>query len=287
MGQRYAKILFIEDELSLLQEFSRVLERHGHRVISTSHPDEALRIIRAEPQIDVVISDIQLPMQDCKEIGLHEAAGGRFAGLVLATELRRRFKRAPIVFWTKSYDREVRQRALALGNVRLIAKSSGAEPVLDFISDVLDGYSAGTRPRSLLVHGHDVHTLREVKSFLQRDLRFPEPIVLRDTPNVGTTIIEKIENHTLNIDLVFVLLTPDDTVVSGDATRSEYRARQNVIFEMGYFLGVMGRQSGRVLMLYRSPVDLPTDISGMVVIDITRGVAEARQELLQELREWT
>ena len=53
--------------------------------------------------------------------------------------------------------------------------------------------------------------------------------------------------------LVFVLLTPDDTVAKGDETDDlKRRARQNVVFEMGYFLGTLGRRSSRVILLYQA-----------------------------------
>jgi CheY-like chemotaxis protein len=287
MAARTATILFIEDELSLLREFTKVLQRQGHRVLPTSQPDEALRLLREEEQIDLVITDVQLPVDDSREISAFESGGGKSAGLVLARIARQRFRRTPILLWTQSQDRQVRQQALALGNVRIISKASGAEPVLDFIGEALEGFPAGSRPRVLLVHGHDHQTLREVKAFLQIDLRFPEPIVLREMPNQGATIIEKLENYTFSVDLVFVLLTPDDCVTNAGAPDiKHYRARQNVIFEMGFFIGLLGRHSGRVILLYRDQVELPSDISGMISIDISKGIREVRQELIQELREW-
>ena len=65
-----------------------------------------------------------------------------------------------------------------------------------------------------------------------------------------------------------------------------YRSRQNVIFEMGYFLGVLGRSTGRVILLYRRPIELPSDIGGMVSIDITDGVEAAGAAIRQEIGEW-
>jgi predicted nucleotide-binding protein len=287
MAARTATILFVEDELSLLREFTKVLQRQGHRVLATSQPDEALHFLRDENQIDLVISDMQLPVHDSGEISAFESAGGKSAGLVLAKIARQRFRRSPIIFWTQCHDRQFRQQALALGDVRIISKSSGVEPVLDFVAEALEGFPAGSRPRVLLVHGHDQQALREVKSFLQTDLRFPEPVVLREMPNQGATIIEKLENYTFSIDLVFVLLTPDDCVASASTPDiKHYRARQNVIFEMGFFIGLLGRHSGRVLLLYRDQVELPSDIGGMISIDISKGIRHARQELVQELREW-
>ena len=287
MAARTATIVFVEDELSLLREFSKVLQRQGHRVLATSQPDEALKTLREEPHVDLIITDLQLPVDESRGITAFESNGGKSAGLVLARFARQRFRRSPIILWTQSTDRQVRQKAVTLGNVRIISKSSGVDPVLDCVAEALEGFPAGTRPRVLLVHGHDQATLREVKSFLQTDLRFPEPIVLRDMPNHGATIIEKLENYTLSVDLVLVLLTPDDCVESTQSPQGKvYRARQNVIFEMGFFIGLLGRHSGRIILLHRDQVELPSDIGGLITIDISQGIQHARPELIQELREW-
>lgn len=53
------------------------------------------------------------------------------------------------------------------------------------------------------------------------------------------------------------------------------RARQNVIFELGFFLGVLGRESGRVILLYVNPLELPSDLSGLIYIDVTNGIESA------------
>ena len=66
------------------------------------------------------------------------------------------------------------------------------------------------------------------------------------------------------MELVFVLLTPDDIVAGPSDTDTEKRrARQNIIFEMDFFLGKLGRTSGRVLLLYKDVLDIPSDIAGI------------------------
>ena len=104
---------------------------------------------------------------------------------------------------------------------------------------------------------------------------------------VMKTIIEKFEEETNHIDIVFVLLTPDDAIAPADANDDiKRRARQNVIFEMGYFLAKLQRRSGQILLLYKGSVELPSDISGVVYIDISAGVGKAGAEMRRELRRW-
>jgi len=119
--------------------------------------------------------------------------------------------------------------------------------------------------RPFIVHGHDIQSALELKNYLQNTLQLDEPVILRETPNRGKTLIEKFESEAQAVEVVFVLLTPDDIVASGAEPNVEKRrARQNVILELGFFLGKLGRESGRVLLLYKDEIELPSDISGIV-----------------------
>lgn len=129
-----------------------------------------------------------------------------------------------------------------------------------------------------VVHGHDEDLLASVKRFLQdRDLR---PIVLRDEPNEGKTIIEKFEYYS-HVDFAIVLLTADD--VAHEKTqpdKQEKRGRQNVVFEMGYFIGKFGRS--KIAVLCDPGVTRPGDVDGLVYISVDNGNWE--QHLEQELQ---
>ena len=141
-----------------------------------------------------------------------------------------------------------------------------------------------TPPVPFIVHGHDETAKLALKNFLQNILKFPEPIILHEQPNWGRTVIEKFEDYSAMSALVFVLLTPDDTVAKGDESDALIRrARQNVIIEMGYFLGTLGRRSGRVVLLYRPLLDLPSDISGVIYIDISGGVEAAGEQIRKKI----
>jgi len=92
-------------------------------------------------------------------------------------------------------------------------------------------------PQAFIVHDHDGKSLLALKNYIQNTLKWKEPIVLREQPSQGKTIIEKFEEYSVNMDYIFVLLTPDDTTISPDDHNDQKRrARQNVIFELGFFL---------------------------------------------------
>jgi len=139
-------------------------------------------------------------------------------------------------------------------------------------------------PRSFIVHGHDEIALMQLKAYLQNTLKWQEPTVLREQPNGGRTIIEKFEDYAPKIDCVFVLLTPDDVAIESGTNDQKRRSPQNVIFEMGFFCGLLGRRSGKVVLLHKGPVELPSDIAGVVWIDIANGIVAAGEEIRKEVK---
>lgn len=125
-----------------------------------------------------------------------------------------------------------------------------------------------------IVHGHDETAVYKLKDYLQNTLGFSEPTVLSSMAGKSRTVIEAFEDEAEQTSLVFVLMTPDD--VQGDG---QLRARQNVIFELGYFLGQLGRRSGRTIVLLRGDVELPSDIKGMLYIRFDHGILAAGEEI--------
>ncbi len=112
--------------------------------------------------------------------------------------------------------------------------------------------------RVFVVHGHDEGARESVARFLEK--LGLEPIILHEQANRGRTVIEKIEGHR-DVGFAVVLLTPDDQgCVEGG--QLEPRARQNVLLELGYFLGYLGRD--RVCALKRGQVEIPSDFAGVV-----------------------
>jgi predicted nucleotide-binding protein len=136
---------------------------------------------------------------------------------------------------------------------------------------------------TLIVHGHDHDTLRSLEHYLTEALRLPPPKVLGDLASGGQTLIEKLEEIGGAVDVVFVLMTPDDTVTTS-AGASGRQARPNVLLEAGYFLGLLSRRSGRVILLHKGPTLLPTDLLGIGYIDISAGIPAAGDAIIRELK---
>ena len=140
--------------------------------------------------------------------------------------------------------------------------SPSLREIINLINQKLGLMDAQIPLQSFIVHGQNENIKLALKNYLQNTLKLPEPIILHEQPNLGRTIIEKFEAYAVSSSLIFVLLTPDDIAAHvDDSDDLKRRTRQNVIFEMGYFLGKLGRKSGHVILLYYPPLELPSDIS--------------------------
>ena len=115
-----------------------------------------------------------------------------------------------------------------------------------------------------IVHGHNEDKKNTVARYIEQ--LGLKPIVLHEQPNKGKTIIEKFEDFS-DVSFAIVLLTSDDLGCDKESFKSndfKYRARQNVIFELGFFVGKLGRQ--KVCALYEEGVDVPSDYKGVIYI---------------------
>lgn len=114
-----------------------------------------------------------------------------------------------------------------------------------------------------IVHGHDERVKLDTARTIEK--LGLNPIILSEQPNQGQTIIEKFELHS-DVGFAVILLTADDLGKVKTDEEDKYRARQNVIIEMGYFIGKLGRS--KVFPLYEEGVELPSDLHGVLYVPI-------------------
>ena len=129
--------------------------------------------------------------------------------------------------------------------------------------------------RIFIVHGHDLYARDSLVDVLRR-LKF-EPIVLSEQPRVSLTIIESLERNAADVGFAFVIYTPDD-VGRAKAGGDKQRARQNVVFEHGLLIGLLGRS--RTCALVLGELEEPSDIGGM----LHESIVDVRNEALKIAR---
>ncbi len=130
-----------------------------------------------------------------------------------------------------------------------------------------------------IIHGHDELNLLRLRQLLKQRWAL-DSVVLKEKPGKGRTLIEKFEEEAVVATFALALVTPDDVVSAAD---SEYpQARPNVIFELGWFYGRLGR--GRVCILLGRDTKIHSDLDGISRINFLESVEEKTSEIETELK---
>lgn len=276
-------VLVVEDDRFYASQLADILADHGIEVVCANTAEEVLNV--PSSAYEAAIIDVMLPNNpELTGISQEESRAGFLTGVALARRLRKERSGLKIVLITGDLWGSESEEWAKQQQIPIVLKSEGQSAMRRTLQG-LGILKARTGPRAFIVHGHDEVALLQLKNYIQNRLGWPEPIVLREQPNSGRTIIEKFEDYSQQIDCVFVLLTPDDAVVSA-AAKDPRRSRQNVIFELGFFYSQFGRLSGRVIALHKGPNELPSDIQGVSWIGIDKGVDAAGEEIRREAEQF-
>jgi predicted nucleotide-binding protein len=143
---------------------------------------------------------------------------------------------------------------------------------------------AGTRSPSdskeiFIVHGHSETAKLQLKSLLSA--LGLQPLILSEQTHRGRTIMEELEHWSVTCSFAFVLMTPDD--IGGEEQASLRRARQNVILELGWFMGRLGREN--VILISQGDLELPSDVLGVLYLRYKNDVHEVAAEISKQLRD--
>lgn len=133
--------------------------------------------------------------------------------------------------------------------------------------------------RVFIVHGHD-DLLKESVARLVEKIGL-EAVILHEQPNGGKTIIEKLGEQA-DVGYAIILYTPCDEGRKKGSENSKPRARQNVVFEHGLFMGKLG--SERVCALRKSEVEMPSDAQGILYIEVKDGSNDWMYQVAKELK---
>lgn len=190
-------------------------------------------------------------------------------------------------------SREISIKAWNTGRDKLVNILTTMQKELEFFhDDDLDTEGPGQAEgqplvsnKVFVVHGHDEAMKLDVARTIEK--LGLEAVILHEKENFGLTVIEKFEENALNCTFAVVLLSPDDRgyPVDGNSNASKFRARQNVILELGYFVGMLGRD--KVLPLVKNDpaenLEIPSDFAGVVYTPYDMGGAW-KTELFRALK---
>ncbi len=282
------KILFLDDEILLVEPIFDRLDFEFEDKVTYFHAkdcSEALTILKANEDIEILVVDGMIPPGENKTFIDFQAKFSFSTGNIFANYISTQYPRINIIAFTVMNDLDVIKKFENSGAYFIckIGYDSFNE-LFDVINFVIQNKKLPKKkPEIFIVHGHN-HLLKyELKNYLQNNLKLNEPKILDEQPSQGRTVIEKFEYYAESINLVFVLLTPDDLVKVSDS-EDYLQPRPNVLFELGYFYGKLNRQS--VILISTNKIKLPTDISGIIYFDATNGINSIGEKIRIEIQKW-
>ena len=153
------------------------------------------------------------------------------------------------------------------------------EAVKAALGTALPERAAPANMKVFVVYGHDEKVRNELEVMLRR--WGLEPLILDQLPSEGQTIIEKLEKYTAEGNFAVVLATPDDEGNrAGRQDEKAFRARQNVVLELGMLLAKLGRKRVAILLKQQDKMERPSDIQGLIYIPFKDNLQRDAGQLL-------
>jgi hypothetical protein len=150
-----------------------------------------------------------------------------------------------------------------------------------YFKDALRAISRETNCRVFVIHGHSEAKRRELKDLLKYDFNL-DPIVLIDESNQGSsTLIEKFEHYAPSCAYAIAIITPDDLINKHGEVYLQ--ARPNVLLELGWFMSHLGRN--KVLLLVQGDSKIPSDLSGIMTERFNTDISEIALKIKRELEQ--
>jgi len=159
------------------------------------------------------------------------------------------------------------------GTLQFQGKSPAKEELADALANTANMAVSSNSVRNnnglsnkiFVVYGHDQNARNQLDAMLRR--WGLDPLILDQLPSKGQTIIEKLEEYTADVGFAVVLATPDDEGYRRNhEDEKTYRARQNVVLELGMLLTKLKREKVAILLKDQETMERPSDIQGLIYI---------------------
>lgn len=255
--QKRLTILVVDDDVRTVRATVERLRHADHEVEVRQTVRGGMFAFEAQA-FDLVITDICMP--EAPELGDDWPFEG---GIPFAAWVRKNYPNLPIILNSalndQIYEIERQPRVYRFSKIDV-------GPLVRFVQHLATGDLS--QLSFFLVHGRDITSMERVREALYGHLKCGNIQTLAEVAGGALTIIEKFERETQSVDMVLVLLSADDFGRHKAAAKLLRRARQNVIFELGYFVGKFSRHKSQVLLLKDGEIEFPSDIYGVSFIDV-------------------
>jgi CheY-like chemotaxis protein len=228
MPNREKTILWIDDEPYTLTNYKIFLEQRKYKVLNAYSLAEGKKLVIGNNKtLDLIILDIMMRVGDGTELDQTEAElakGGYESGLVLARWIKKAYPNLPILVYSAGLVERHSLEWFEENRIRYRHKSELFESIDEFVNFIDESAKYRRRRKRIktfIVHGYDNKAKLELKNYIQNTLHLGEPVILHEQPSRGRTIIEKFEQEAQDVNLVFILLTPDDVVPDSETLNSE------------------------------------------------------------------
>lgn len=242
-----AKILLADNHPASLETWSRVLREAEYEVTEASSVPEAQDLL-VRGGFDLAVLDLHMENDEDENDD---------SGLRLARAFR---ESVPIIMFSAKATTELAIQALQ--------REGRSSPAVAFVRKKEDGVAGLLKavrqaivPKVFVSHGHDDNATAAVQKFIEDG--GARAIVLKEQLNPGQAILSAFKEHA-NVQFAIILVTPDD-VGAKNGMPLRPRARQNVIFELGFFLAKLGED--KVVALYKDdgePIEWPSNYEGVL-----------------------
>jgi predicted nucleotide-binding protein len=257
-------ILLADNDEESREVWAEVLRAHGYEVVEADSSSAAREKLN-QGEGDLAVFDLHMDTEE-------EPADQ--SGRLLAEEARDLSVPAVILTGEPS---DVVWQADQRPAVPVVDKKGGPQVLLETVRTLEDDLKSLTDdfvPVVFLAHGHDKEARDEIVEFLAKGRM--QVVVLQEQGRLGETIIERFERYSQDAQLAIILVTPDDLGCKWEKNldlrklrrKLQPRARQNVIFELGYFTAKLGRLRVIVLSKGGKDIELPSDYAGVVPVEM-------------------
>ncbi len=242
------RILFADNDRKFRGIWAALLREEGFDVSETTSVSAAKKALN-KGGYDLAILDLRLERDNdpSDESGLQIAEDyqGILPIIILSADPNKK-----ALLWALQGDRRRSNFA------SVVEKGQGPETLFKEIRKAIP-------PKVFVSHGHDENATAAVVSFLESG--GARPVILKEQARSSQSLLDQFEKHS-NVEFAVILVTPDDHGASRNGGELRPRARQNVIFELGFFLAKLGRN--RVVALCKEEeverIELPSNYNGVL-----------------------